>query len=151
MRAVLAAIAGLGLAAIVVACGGATKTPASPPTHQGVPGMPETPRQRIDALDRAIDDDLAALGLAPAIEAMGATPLAVDPRTVDQVAATCTPPAPPPGTCGDTCTVGSRICDNARQICELAAELAPDAYAADKCERGKVSCEAAQKQCCACR
>ena len=64
--------------------------------------------------------------------------------------ASCTPPPRPSETCTDVCNLGSHICDNADQICILAGELQPDAWATGKCEDGKKSCEAARKRCCDC-
>lgn len=58
--------------------------------------------------------------------------------------------APTGAQCGDVCTIADSICDNARRICELADELPGDAWAAERCDNGKVSCARAHLRCCGC-
>lgn len=52
--------------------------------------------------------------------------------------------------CTDSCKVSDSICDDAKQICDIAGKLAGDAWAAGKCESGKQSCTDANKKCCSC-
>lgn len=152
MRAVIGLVAGLALAAVVVACGaGGMSKPAAPPTSVGSSGDGAVdPRAKIAELDKQITADLEKMGVvqpaAPVIAPSTSTPL-----TTAEIKSACEPPSPPPGTCGDTCTLADAICDNAQQICDLAKELAGDAWAAEKCDGGKRSCEAARKDCCDCR
>jgi uncharacterized protein with beta-barrel porin domain len=53
-------------------------------------------------------------------------------------------------TCTQTCTLSDSICDNSKKICELADQLAGDAWAAQKCADGKATCTAATQRCCEC-
>ena len=52
--------------------------------------------------------------------------------------------------CADVCELGSAICENAEDICAIAAELGDDAWAKDKCDSAKASCREAQERCCQC-
>jgi hypothetical protein len=54
-------------------------------------------------------------------------------------------------TCADTCVVSDSICGNAKQICDIAATLANDTWAAQKCDEGKATCDQAKQKCCACQ
>lgn len=67
------------------------------------------------------------------------------PRSTD---ASCHPA--PTDTCTDSCKVSDAICDDAKQICDIAGKLAGDAWAAGKCDSGKQSCTDANKKCCSC-
>jgi len=67
------------------------------------------------------------------------------PKSTD---ASCHPAASE--TCSDSCKVSDAICDDAKQICDIAGKLAGDAWAAGKCESGKQSCTDANKKCCSC-
>lgn len=60
------------------------------------------------------------------------------------------PEAPPPPACEDVCSLADAICDNAESICGIAAELAPDEWAAEKCTSAKASCREAKQRCCSC-
>jgi len=62
----------------------------------------------------------------------------------------CETPPHPGETCQAVCDLGEHICKNSDQICEIAAELAPDTWSAGKCQDGKTACEAARKRCCGC-
>jgi hypothetical protein len=149
---VLGLVAGLALAVVVVACGagGMSKPAAPPPQQQSTLGAGAVDaRAKIEALDRTITADLEKMGVA--VPAPMPMPAAPETRSAMEIKASCEPPSPPPGTCGDTCTLGDAICDNARQICELADDLKGDEWAAEKCDGAKRSCEAARKECCGCR
>jgi hypothetical protein len=148
---VVGLVAGLALAAVVVACGAGMSKPAAPPQSVGASGAgPVDPRAKIEELDKQITADLEKMGVAqPAAPVIA--PSAPTPLSTAEILASCEPPSPPPGTCGDTCNLAKAICDNAQQICDLAKELAGDAWATEKCDGGKRSCEAARKDCCDCR
>jgi len=151
-RCAIAVVAGLALASAVVACGAASRQSAAPPTAGGGVGndgiLPGDPHAQIEQLDADIRANLDRLGVAkPTTYEVGS---ATDPRPMTDIRRVCTPAGPPSETCGDVCNLGNHICDNADKICELAAELAPDAWAQGKCEDGKRSCEAARTHCCEC-
>jgi len=56
-----------------------------------------------------------------------------------------------PPTCGDVCTLGDDICDNAERICTLADELGKDdQFAQEKCNSAKASCREGKQRCCDC-
>jgi hypothetical protein len=140
---------------IVVACGAAKQSPSMAPSL-ATPAPGGSPREQIDALDRAIEDELMKMGVRPspppdcvagascgstAPEPMTVTPAAEDP--------TCKPAAS--STCKDSCTLSDSICSNADKICTIAKQLGgADAYANEKCQRGKTSCETAHTRCCSC-
>ncbi len=75
-----------------------------------------------------------------------ATPMAEAPKSTD---AACHPA--PTDTCSDSCKLSDSICDDAKKICDLAATLPGDTWAAGKCDSGKTSCSDAHDKCCACR
>jgi hypothetical protein len=70
--------------------------------------------------------------------------------TVRQAANVCPDSHVPPPACEDICSLASAICENAEQICAIAAELAPDAWSEEKCTSAKASCKEAKLQCCGC-
>lgn len=153
MKTALALFAGVAIAIVVVACGGPMRG-AAPPSTSERGGMPVpaggSPHQQIEALSADITANLDRIA-APQPEPFDVASGTVDPRTADSIAeAVCTPPAHPPGSCGDVCTVSTHICDNATQICKLADDLQPDDWSKGKCEDGKQSCEAGRKKCCDC-
>jgi len=54
-------------------------------------------------------------------------------------------------TCTQSCALKKSICENAGNICRIAAEIGGnDAYANEKCNSGAASCDAATKRCCNC-
>jgi hypothetical protein len=56
-----------------------------------------------------------------------------------------------PKTCGDVCSLGTAICDNAEAICGLADQLGKDdQQAQEKCTSAKASCREASQRCCTC-
>jgi len=56
-----------------------------------------------------------------------------------------------PKKCEDVCVLSTDICDNAENICGIAAELgAEDTWAQDKCASAKASCREAKQRCCEC-
>ncbi len=133
----------------------------SAPPSQPMPGVQPGPGQRpehqqIAALDKEIDDELARIGLPatppPACaqtRCAASSPLSVTvpPFATDPA---CRPPAS--DACKTSCTLSDSICANAERICELAKQLGgADAYANDRCARGKTSCETAHAHCCSCQ
>jgi len=145
--------------ALALACGGGSlgaRSPASP-----APGaargesltMPGDARAEIEELDRQITEELAGAQVAapaipscsgPACAAAVAEPFAT-PTTGDS---TCHPAATP--RCTDVCKLGDSVCHNQERICELAAQLAGDDWAANKCTGARASCKAAHERCCSC-
>jgi hypothetical protein len=77
--------------------------------------------------------------------------IASAPKSVEEARHVCPESHAVPPTCGDVCSIGEFICDNAEQICILADELGKDdQWAQDKCSSAKASCRDAKKLCCKC-
>jgi hypothetical protein len=151
MRTVAGLLLG-ALIAIAIACGGAAKTssmsPASVKSEPHGAGMPPTPqRSEIEKLDLEIGQAIEKLSIARPLGLPKMNPAAANivPPTTDT---TCKPA--PSDDCRDTCTLGDSICNNAKRICEIAAELGNDDWANEKCAGGKASCDAAREKCCNC-
>ena len=138
---------------IAVACAAPVKTGKAPATHEQ-PMMPATDRHdEIDRLASEIESERARMALPeppPLVEApqnasatavpMGQVPSSQDPACHHGTSQTCS----------DSCTLSDQICKNAQKICDLAHQLRGDGWAADKCDRGKQTCDAAHASCCAC-
>jgi len=140
-------------AVLLGACAAAVapKTASAPPANDSG-AMPGDARGQIRSLDAHIDQQLASMGLDPptdtdVTEAMvGHRSWAFPESTAIDTCAT-----PPTGDqCGDVCTLADAICDDAKKICDLADELGGDAWATQKCESGKLSCEKSTQRCCEC-
>ncbi len=136
---------------LVAACGG--QQPRAATTEPSTAGLDsrQTHDPRIVDLDRQIAEQLEELGLAPPTdpeltEMMVSHSTPALPRS--ELAETCS--APPTDDCGDVCSTGDLICDNARAICDLAGELAGDDWAARRCAAGQESCDRARERCCDC-
>lgn len=56
-----------------------------------------------------------------------------------------------PDECDDMCGLSESICRNSERICELANELAGNAWAAEQCESATRSCKRARIACCNCK
>lgn len=144
-------LAGLALGLVCaggLACSG-NKAMVAPP-HTAAPGepLPPDPRAEIDALDRAIDADLARLSMERPVVTLGGawTPMSEPPRVGDPQ---CTPPSTE--VCTDACGLADSICASAGRICAIAGDLGgQDRHANDRCESGKASCTAAKQRCCGC-
>jgi len=131
--------------AFLIACGAAQRAsqPSPAAMERATPGDAHAEIERLDA------DITAKLGGdgAPTdaeIDAARPTPMS-------GLAGVCTPPPSPSETCADVCKLGDSICDDATRICDLAGGLPGDACAADRCARGKASCEKSRQRCCDCR
>jgi hypothetical protein len=127
-----------------------TVTPAQPTQAQTAetPMMPQDSHADIDRLSKAIDADREKLALP-----MPPVPSCAPQCTATPMAAAVTSKDCHPGqsdTCQQTCTLSDAICDNAQHICTLAAQLPGDSWAAEKCDAGKSTCDAAHAKCCAC-
>jgi hypothetical protein len=83
------------------------------------------------------------------VEPEPAAVMAMSRMSVTSAARACVPPPAPRGACGDVCSLGDAICDNAESICGIADEL-DDAWARDKCDSAKASCREARERCCSC-
>lgn len=106
-------------------------------------------RNEITALWTQIRDwrQEAGMDLEPAPK----TILQVENRTAKKVARERLCPAnPPPAACNDVCSLSEAICENSESICGIAAELAPDDWAEQKCNSAKASCREAKQRCCSC-
>ncbi len=105
---------------------------------------------RIEDLDRQIAEQMEELGLtAPTDDEMMSSGWESPALPMSDLVSTCE--APPMGDgCEDVCTTGDLICDNAQAICDLADELAPDDWAAQRCSAGRESCDRARERCCGC-
>ena len=89
----------------------------------------------------------AGMDLEPAPK----TILQVENRTAKKIARERLCPAkPPPPACDDVCGLSEAICENSESICGIAAELAPDDWAEQKCNSAKASCREAKQRCCSC-
>jgi hypothetical protein len=105
-------------------------------------------KHEITALATQIRQWRLEAGLA--VEPSASSLLATRGRSVRAVRAQtlCAAAAP---ACAPMCELAEAICENAESICAIAAELAPDAWAADKCHRAKASCRDARQRCCGCQ
>ena len=141
----------------MIACG-AQRAPATAPApgaagsdgQAGMPSMIERPadvRAEIERLDADIGARLSSAGQPkPTPDEL----TAARPVSMDAAAKVCAPPPSPRAACVDVCTLGDSICDDAARICDLAAQLPGDPWAADKCAGGKASCERSRQRCCDC-
>jgi len=146
--------AAVALVAVVLAVSCAAQhatAPAAAPQAQG--GALADPHQEIEQLAAQIDAERAKLGLAaPAAEAVPMTPhepMASQVAPLSTADATCRPA--PSDTCRDTCELSDSICGNAKKICNLADQLAGDAWAEGKCREAKGLCDEAHGRCCGCQ
>ena len=110
---------------------------------------PEGPRKQneIQALWTQIRDWRVEADME--VEPAPSTLMEVKFNSVKQVQQICPENHAVPQACSDVCSLADAICDNAEQICILAAELgAQDTWAQDKCTSAKGSCREAKKKCC---
>jgi hypothetical protein len=145
-------------AASLASCGGSPKVqpaPAVTPAAEAAPAAMQDPAQvraEIERLDQDIRELRAKAGLPaePAVSAPDTTeaePMGeVESGGADQTER-CEASG---GSCGDTCQLRSTICDNADSICRLAADLAGDSWAQNKCQSARASCGEAEELCCKC-
>lgn len=147
----------LALACVVLAaCAAPQRASQPPPTAAERPASAAgpsalDPHAQIDALAKQLDAERDRLGLPapvpPPLAAATATSMSapVSSKTDPQ----CHPGASQ--TCQDSCGLSDAICDNAKKICDLAAQLPGDTWAAQQCEDGKATCDAAHAKCCGCQ
>lgn len=136
---VVAALAVGAASGWLLACGGAA-APRAWPDQQGR-------RNEITVLWAQIREWRREAGMH--VEPDAAQVMAMSRMSVSSAARTCVPPSAPRGACGDVCSLGDAICDNAESICSIADELA-DAWAREKCDSAKASCREARERCCRC-
>ncbi len=133
---------------IVIACAAPAPQKASVAPH-----APQPPaHDEIERLSNQIESQRAQMALPepPAAPQMATAPNATPMGQVPSSnAADCHHGTSQ--TCTDSCNLSDQICGNAQKICDLAQQLAGDAWAAGKCERGKQTCDAAHASCCACQ
>ena len=131
---------------VALAACAAQKQSVAPAMNRG-----SDPHARIQELSNQIDSQRAQLQLPE--------PPSCEPNCTPAVAMARTPSYKDdaqchPGqsqTCSDACTLSDSICKNADEICDLAGTLAGDSWAAQKCNEGKATCDAAKAKCCACQ
>lgn len=150
----------LGTALLYSACGGMAQKPQSASAGSLRPDRSaesddesmaiysNDPREAIAQLSSEISDLRESRGMprepsaAPVREAHDTpTPSSV---TTEELSGIENP------VCRRTCTIASNICRNSTKICNLATELDGDAWADEKCDSGKVSCEEAKTACKGC-
>jgi hypothetical protein len=140
-------VVGLAISGMLVACAARgpyamkSQPPRAASTDAGLPtgrGGPE--HDEIDTAWAAIESERASGGLTAPFEGYAVTPIA-DLKVCTHAAS---------DKCTNTCTVSDSICDNAKKICDLAAKVPADAWAAGKCDDGTKSCDQAHDNCCAC-
>jgi hypothetical protein len=131
-------IAASAIAAIVVACGGATPPPSPIPKYNEITALWTQIREWRREVHMPLDptpQDVAQMAKGSAKQARLACP---DHHEV-------------PKSCNDTCNLADAICDNAERICQIADELGrSDDYAQGKCASANASCREAKQECCAC-
>lgn len=139
-------------AVMLGACAAAAAPKTSAPSVNDSGAGLGDPRGQIRSLDAHIDQQLGEMGLDPPSDG-DVTAAMVGPRTwaFPESTAIDTCATPPTGEqCGDVCTLTDAICDDAKKICDLADQLGGDAWATQKCESGKLSCEKSTERCCEC-
>ena len=139
---------GIALASVasLIACGGKMGRPM----QAAAPDAMMRPSDSRAEIDRLSADIAAREQTAGATAPDGAAIEAAQPMSIGDVQGVCAAPLTPPPACTDVCTLGTAICDDARSICRLADDLIGDAWAAERCDAGKASCQAAQQRCCDC-
>ena len=135
------------------ACASERQAPRTATMPEVAPRATETtgPHAEIERLAHEIETQRLQMALpeatpAPACEQCTATPMS-EPITVASDAQ-CHPGQST--TCHDSCTLSDAICSNAAKICDLAAGLPNDGWAAQHCDSAKATCDAAHAKCCAC-
>ena len=132
------ALAGILLAAIIVACGGRQRTDDGFGT-----------RSEILTLWTQIRDWRARASIR--VEPLPATLIQMQGKTVGEAKKVCAEPSDVPKPCDDVCSLSDAICDNAERICKLADQLGKDdRFGQEKCASAKASCHEAEQRCCEC-
>jgi len=143
----------LAACAAMIACSRAPSKSAASPAAMAPSADAHDPHAEIDALDRRIADQLARAHVTPpavascsgascatAMSQPFATPAVSDAACHTAASDKCT----------DACTLSTAICSDQQKICDLAAQLADDDWAANKCASARASCKAAHDNCCSC-
>jgi len=153
-------IAGVTCMALVTACAmGGSKRPASVPasadtTAPAVAGsaspLGEDPTTEINRRYAEVEKQRDAMQLRePEISSplapSAANPMATTPSSDDP---TCK--RAKNDTCDQSCELSDSICDNAKRICDLAAEMKSE-WAYEKCAKAKSTCETSHEKCCSCQ
>jgi hypothetical protein len=145
-------------------CGGSPKAQmmATPATAEaGMARAPADVRAEIERLHSQITELRQGAGMPaePSAENVCAEVESTDAVPMGAQTGETSPPdlrkdeceAPPAASeCSDACELRAAICDNANSICRLAQDLAGDAWAAEKCQSARASCQEAQEYCCGC-
>jgi hypothetical protein len=142
-------IAGIALGVWLAACGGqkmARSTTSEPPTSPDAMGrsMDADKRAEIERLMAEID------GARPPTMAMPSDAQVAEAMSNAPEISTCDLEPPDTPTCNDSCSISTKICENADAICRIAEELQPDDWSERKCGEAHASCEIAHDTCCAC-
>lgn len=147
LPAATAVAIGLAVGIWLAACGGAKARTSPQSTGAAMMGRTTDQHDEISRLDAEIAEARKRLSLAaPTPEQIAAAesrPMATGSHC-DAVARAPTP------ACTDSCTLAGSICDNAERICQIADELAPDAWASEKCGDARATCDLAHERCCGC-
>jgi len=138
-------IAGVVLASLMIACGGAP-APNGPDFQRELRERKMT--QIIDLWTQIREfRQKAHMELNPSqltLSQMGV-------QTVREAKRVCIDTHAVPQVCSDVCGLADAICDNAEAICGLADELGKDdQMAQEKCTNAKASCRESQQKCCNC-
>jgi len=134
---------------VLWACASAHRQSAAPPTMApATQTMPAgDPRSQIEQLSHQIDQEREAMASPPSAHSMAMSTAPVAPAMPQEP--TCKPP--PTETCTDSCTLSGSICGNAKKICDLAKDMAGDAWAEGKCSDANKACSDAHAKCCSCQ
>jgi len=148
---------GAVLCMIAVACAASRPQKAAAPAATGGMEAPQRPEivkplspqdDEIEQLARDLEAKRVELGLPTEPGCAGATCAQTpEPLALVQPTAECRPQTE---TCKQSCTLSDSICENSKKICDLAGQLAGDAWAAKKCTDGNTTCTAAKAKCCKC-
>lgn len=149
----VALLVGIVAGAGIAACASKSPGAAAPSTMGGLDDRAAVHDPEIEKLDAQISRDLDTMGVnrpspAELTELMAGGDALPMPMGVE-ASSTCEKP-PDANLCTDVCTLATSICGNAKRICELAAELEGDDWAAERCTSGKSSCQRATARCCDC-
>lgn len=132
---------------------GSADAEASAPASQdgddyGEPCWTPNQRDEITRLWNEIREERIAADMSP--EPLTSETSRMQPMSVRKIQEDTEHQDPSSQTCISTHKLEGSICKNADSICRLAGELGNDAWASEKCNSGKASCEEAAKKCVVC-